>query len=242
MRKFFEIWANRRLQGLTSGHKKWIATPQYRRARRVIGRSGGLMRGKFPSLKNERMVHWESQLERDAIFLFEYSAAVHSYREQPFTTFYVIDDRTYRYTPDFELTFVDQSKLVVEVKPALKMEQPEIRRKFDRVGEHFEAKGQKFRVLTDLEIRQQQLLENLKLVQRYRCPPLSNLERRNVLAKLAQLPIRTFEKIERMLGSPSEVWALIGHRLLVADLRVQIEPKTSFEINFEDCGDDDMYF
>lgn len=37
------------------------------RAREPIGRSFGLVRGKFPSRKMGRMIHWESQLERDAV-------------------------------------------------------------------------------------------------------------------------------------------------------------------------------
>ena len=45
----------------------------YRRAREVISPSGGIMRSKFPSRKNKRMVHCEGLLELDAAYLFEVS-------------------------------------------------------------------------------------------------------------------------------------------------------------------------
>lgn len=36
------------------------------RARKVVTRSGMGARGKFPSFKNGRMLHWESRLEQDS--------------------------------------------------------------------------------------------------------------------------------------------------------------------------------
>ena len=43
----------------------------HRRSREVISPSGGIMRCKFPSRKNGRLVHCERLLELDAAYLFE---------------------------------------------------------------------------------------------------------------------------------------------------------------------------
>lgn len=55
----------------------------HQRARKVISPSGGIVRGKFPSRKNGRMIHHEGLLELDAIYLFETSPEIARYREQP---------------------------------------------------------------------------------------------------------------------------------------------------------------
>ena len=58
---------------LWSGH--WNGrTPvgdDHRRARQVISPSGGIMRGKFPSRKNGRLVHHEGLLDEDFQQFFE---------------------------------------------------------------------------------------------------------------------------------------------------------------------------
>ena len=46
------------------------------RARRVITRSPTRTVGRFPSLKGNCMIHWESQLERDFVYLLEFDRAV----------------------------------------------------------------------------------------------------------------------------------------------------------------------
>lgn len=147
------------------------------RAREPISRSFGMIRGKFPSRKMGRMIHWESQLERDAVFLFEFSPGVVMYREQPLTTHYMLDGKTRRYTPDFELTLSSGEVILIEIKPAEKLLDPDENRRFKRIHEHFANSAQPFRILTDREIRQSDaLLENLRLLMRHRREALSAFE------------------------------------------------------------------
>jgi hypothetical protein len=89
----------------------------HQRAREVISPSGGIMRGKFPSRKNGRMVHHEGLLELDAIYLLEASPLVTGYREQPTTITYPDGDRVRRYTPDLEVTLDGGASVWIEVKP-----------------------------------------------------------------------------------------------------------------------------
>jgi hypothetical protein len=111
------------------------------------------MRGKFPSRKNGRMVHHEGLLELDAIYLFEASPRVVSYREQPQTIRFADGERLRRYTPDFELTLSNGELVLVEVKPCRSLQDAEVREKLEKVAAHFRRSAQQFAVLTDEMLR-----------------------------------------------------------------------------------------
>ena len=66
-------------------------------------------------------IMWESQLERDYIYLLEIDTDIVAYCEQPFTIAYDRHNRRKKYTPDF-LVERKCSKQVVEVKPKSKVE------------------------------------------------------------------------------------------------------------------------
>lgn len=93
----------------------------HQRARTIIRPTGGIVRGKFPSRKNGRMVHHEGLLELDAIYLFEASPLIARFREQPITIQYPDGTRLRRYTPDFELVLATGEIVLVEIKPARRL-------------------------------------------------------------------------------------------------------------------------
>jgi hypothetical protein len=222
--------------------KKWRQPVHLWRIRKVIHRSGGIMRGKFVSFKNGRTIHWESQLERDAVYLFEYSPGVVRYREQPFTCWYVHGDKTRRYTVDFEVEFSDGTIVYFEIKPAEKLLKPDYQEKFKAIQQHFNNNGLVFRILTDKEIRQPVLLDNFKLLGRHGSSRLNAYQRRIMCAKLSKLPLLSFSAIADYLKGKCRVWRLIHDRILLCDLRVPVTENTVFTINMEDCDDDALYF
>ena len=120
------------------------------------------MRGKFPSRKNGRMVHHEGFLELDAIYLFEASPRVISYREQPLTILFPDGTRLRRYTPDFELTLSNGERVLVEVKPLRSLQEVEVRHKLERVAEHLRRSEQTFVVLTDEVLRSEPRQANVR--------------------------------------------------------------------------------
>ena len=135
------------------------------RVRKVVTRSGKRFRGKFPSLKLNRLVHWESMLERDAIFHFEYHPLVLSYQEQPsIEIYYDKDGEQHRYFPDFRLTFRDGEDLYVEVKPSRVLTTKVVRDKLQAIAKRFEEQSRRFRVMTEDDIRRQPLLTNLQKI------------------------------------------------------------------------------
>lgn len=134
------------------------------RARQVISPSGGIVRGKFPSRKNGRMVHHEGLLELEAIYLFETSPLIVRYREQPATIHYPDGARLRRYTPDFELVLASGLVVLIEVKPVRSLQDEEVRHKLDRVAEHMQRSTTPFIVLTDATIRQEPRLSSLRWI------------------------------------------------------------------------------
>ncbi len=136
----------------------------HKRARTVITPSGGIVRGKFPSRKNGRMVHHEGLLELEAIYLFETSPRIIRYREQPETITYPDGARVRRYTPDFELVLSTGEIVFVEVKPVSSLQHAKVKHKLDCVAEHMRRSEKTFVILTDQVIRQEPRLSNLRWV------------------------------------------------------------------------------
>lgn len=136
----------------------------HQRARNVISPSGGIVRGKFPSRKNGRMVHHEGLLELDAIYLFETSPQIVRYREQPTTIHYPDGFKLRRYTPDFEVLLVTGEIILIEVKPARYLEQEKTQHKFDCIKKHMGRSNTPFAILTEKVIRQEPRLANLRWI------------------------------------------------------------------------------
>lgn len=140
------------------------AGDQHHRAREVISPSGGIMRGKFPSRKNGRMVHHEGLLELDALYLLEAASQVTCYREQPITFHYPDDGRTRRYTPDLEVTLVSGQTVWIEVKPKVFLQKQDVLHKLAMVAEHLKSQNQPFVVLTDEVLRFEPRQSNLRMI------------------------------------------------------------------------------
>ncbi|MEI8572875.1 transposase [Methylomonas sp. LW13] len=138
----------------------------HKRARNVITPSGGIVRGKFPSRKNGRMVHHEGLLELEAIYLFEASPNIVRYREQPVTLHYPDGAKLRRYTPDFELVLTTGEIVLIEVKPVSSLGHDDVQHKLNCVAEHMRRSKMPFVILTDEVIRQEPRLSNLRWVLR----------------------------------------------------------------------------
>lgn len=112
------------------------------------------------------VVWWESQLERDYLYLLEIDPNVLAYQEQPFTLAYESPDKRKKYTPDF---FVERysSKQVVEIKPANKVEDFRNSRRFSQVIKFCSVNSLEFLILTEDLIRIQPRLSNIKLLYKY---------------------------------------------------------------------------
>ncbi|WP_161792347.1 TnsA endonuclease N-terminal domain-containing protein [Burkholderia sp. A9] len=211
-------------------------------ARQVVRPTGGIFRGRFPSRKSGRSVAFESLIERDALLLFEFSRGVISYREQPYSIYYLFDGRSRKYTPDFELTLASGAVLLIEVKPEEKALAPDEVRRLRRIEEHFSELGVPFRVLTDAQIRSGGLLPNLNALFPYLSKPMSGLQRRLAVAPLLHEPSLTVAHARVRLGSTAEVWRFLAQDLLACDLRQPLSELTALSIQNREPSDEELYF
>lgn len=85
-------------------------------SRKITNAGSRKVIGKFPSLKMNTAIWWESQIERDYIYLLESDPIVLSYKSQPFSMNYTSLGKKRTYTPDFWVERADFQQ-VVEVKP-----------------------------------------------------------------------------------------------------------------------------
>jgi hypothetical protein len=131
-------------------------------ARRVVRPTGGIIRGKFASRKNRRMVEFEELLELDFMHLLEAAPAVAAYRQQPVDIRYPDGDRLRTYTPDIEVLLTSGEALYVEVKPESRLSDPEVARKLDAIRRQLERDQVRFEVVTCVDIRRQPRLDNIR--------------------------------------------------------------------------------
>ena len=196
------------------------------RARKVVTRSGKRFRGKFPSLKLNRMVHWESMLERDAIFHFEYHPLVLSYQEQPsIEIYYDKEGEQHRYFPDFRLTFRDGADLYVEVKPLRFLTTKVVHDKLQAVAKRFEEQGRRFRVMTEDDIRRQ--------------PLLTNLQRLHASSKRAAQEMPTAQLARTLSGGPLWKLANLSAQLLGVHQVLRLVQSNHLQIDLEKPLTDD---
>jgi len=119
---------------------------------RIIPKNYRNITGKFSSTKSSRLISYESKLERDFLYIFELNNLVLKILEQPFTVEYTIDNKTFKYTPDFYLKTPDgYDDIVVEVKyyNELKKILPESKNKYRATQKYLEDSNTKFYLYTD---------------------------------------------------------------------------------------------
>lgn len=122
-------------------------------SRKVVTRSGRGFRGHFPSKKLNRLVQFESLLERDAIAMFERMDTVLWYREQPVLIWYHDGFEPRKYYPDFELEISNGDLVHTEIKPSVQLNSKKLSRKFGAIREHYTKRPEHFLILTEVQIR-----------------------------------------------------------------------------------------
>ena len=142
------------------------------RARTITNAGSNKVIGKFPSVKMNEVIWWESQIERDYIYLLEIDPDVISYKSQPFSLNYWYLGKKRKYTPDFWVQRPDKEQ-VIEVKPASKINSQKNTALWKKITTLCEEKGWEFIVVTDEMIRIQPQLDNIKLLYKYARTPLS---------------------------------------------------------------------
>jgi hypothetical protein len=173
--------------------------------------------GKFPSIKTGSTVYFESLLERDYIYLLDYDPDVIRFREQPLKIEYPFDGRVRSYFPDFLVEKRTHSELV-EVKPQIKTLGPAFASFVKIITDTAVSRGYGYSVVTDLTIRKEPRLTNIKVLWRYARVPivfrhtvlLHNLFKENKILSLGEIT-----SYFASVGETRElVYSLLFHRHL----------------------------
>lgn len=106
-------------------------------------------------------IEGDSKPERDLVHVAALFSFIKSIHHQPFRL--VWDDASY--TPDFLLRFLDDTQLVVEVKPASKVKK--YKDLFDRAAKKLKGHQLSFMVATDEQAQWEQRVENALFIRRY---------------------------------------------------------------------------
>ncbi len=122
--------------------------------------AGGPVRS-FPTYKGQRnypgllwtattgtLVGYESLLERDRLWLADFDPAVRGIVEQPFWLSGLDGSTRRRHVPDYMLQLADGSYLVVDVKPARLLDEPEVAELLSWTGRLCAGKGWGYEVWT----------------------------------------------------------------------------------------------
>lgn len=130
---------------------------------RKIGNNHTSLTGKIPDKNGEKLISFESSLERDFIKITNFNVNVDSFVEQPLTINYVDDEGfTRSYTPDFLVFYKNtnpniphQKPLLVEIKyrDNLKKDWKILKPKFIAAMRHCDEMDWKFKIITEVEIR-----------------------------------------------------------------------------------------
>lgn len=136
-------------------------------ARKITNHGREMVTGGFASYKNKRIVKWESQIERDFLYLLEFDESVESYYSQAIKLEFLYNDKPSAHYPDIEVTRKDGSVDYYEVKPFDKTDNDEFRTKAKVIADHLKRLGHGYKVVTDRDIRIEPALSNYKILFRY---------------------------------------------------------------------------
>jgi hypothetical protein len=157
---------------------------------RKVSNRGGNIIGRFPSLKLERMVDFESLIERDFIYMLDFDSDVVSFTEQPLTIEYEHEGKVLRYTPDFHVIRHGKSSLV-ECKPEKVVDSTRNQRKFAAGQAWCATQGWTFEVITDAQLRSGYRLSNVRFLTQFARYPISPIVKDRIRLCLSAVPTPT---------------------------------------------------
>jgi hypothetical protein len=136
-----------------------------KRMRKVVRRSNYRMTGKYPSIKMDRMMQWESTHERNAFEILEACAIVTSYRDQPAEIRYLDEfDKERLHYPDILVELSSGSRGFLEIKPESDADDHEVLRRTDLLSKELHAQGYFYCLVTSHQIESKFYLANSQLL------------------------------------------------------------------------------
>lgn len=215
-------------------------------AARQIGNTHGSISGVFP-FRGERMIPYESTLERDFLIKASWSDSILDIQEQPLTIPYkTITGRNSTYTPDFLIHYRTTSlgltpkSLLVEVKPKMKLDKEfkSLRLKFKAGIRHAKNQGWQYKIYHEARIRDAMLV-NISFLQRFHKMSFNAADTQYLINGLAEmghcemdsfLAVMYTKQLERAQAQ-SLIWHLIATKQLACPMHEPLKPRMAIWIN-----------
>jgi len=220
--------------------------------KRKIGYTYGSVSGKF-SFRGEKIVEFESLLEKDLLTILEFNDTVSDVIEQPFTIEYINEKgKPASYTPDFLVYFklyglgttnkVYPKPLLIEVKPRkiLKKRFNEFRPKFKAAISYTMQNDMIFKIYDESRIHGV-YYDNVKKLKKYIRQEYNKLEEEKLLERLQLLGHTSIECLIEHLAVTDEqkgitlgqIYHLIATKKIGCDFTYPITLNTTIWLNME---------
>lgn len=192
--------------------------------------------GLYPSVKSDRMIAWESRLERKTIRWLEVETSFVEYLEQPHRLWFPFEGRRTHYTPDFEVK-IPGGSFYVEVKYRQFLREMERRewKRFWKARYIYNAAGKSLVFVTDLRFKTHAVWhENARLVEEARrllptADTLSSIVTHLEAAKQSTLGACADAIRDPELG-PQRLMALMLRRIVAIDLNQPVSAQSSVSL------------
>lgn len=206
---------------------------------RKIPTSKVALTGVVGSALSNRLHQYESSLERDLIISLEFDQNVESYEEQPIRIHYSVDGQSRSYTPDFFVRYRDDIEPANKFKPTIievkyrseiKEKWKELKPKFMAALRYADKHGYRFKIMTEVEIRND-FLENARFLMGYVRADVSYDLVMLLKKKLIDLGETTPEELllasaaseEKRLMLMYTMWYMVANRIIICDLNRKLK-------------------
>jgi hypothetical protein len=202
---------------------------------RVIGTSRRSLTGRVAI--GGLSIPFESSLERDFLVLLDFDPTVVDVRGQPIRIDYVDSvGRSRHYTPDFLVEYDEGDVVLYEVKyrSTLREEWALLKPKFRGARKYAKARGWRFSIITDQEIRGTAMLANARFLRPYRDRPRDEGIEEHLVRTLAilgevtpeALLVAAYRSLENRMMAVPWLWRLVALNRIHADLRYRLTMST----------------
>ena len=180
--------------------------------------------GRFPSAKMDRMIRFNSSIERDLIYWLDFSSPVISFQEQPFPIIYHKEGRSrdYRYTPDFFVETRGGQMFVIECKPQSKINTERNQLLCEVAQQWCAENSMTFVVVTDRFLRDGVWLANVKELALYAQYVVTDWLCATIERGLAQRPLTIGDVINMLHLEPRQSYPLICSLIFHGELHIPL--------------------
>ena len=183
--------------------------------------------GRFFSHKNNKLIDFESQLEKKCYLILEFDTNIVSYEPQPL--------KIENYIPDILAYRANDIPLLIEVKYSDEAFNPDekLKRKFDALNKYAKKNNLEFKIFTEQDIKEP-YFSNINLIYNYAKISINNEIISNILKLIPKEGIsiaQLLTKVNNEMNYLSHIYHLIFQKKLETNLNKKLSQNSILRIN-----------